>query len=150
MNRIIFTLALFILNCTLVFSQNRYKAFSNQNFLPKIDSIKIGYSKSQVKAILGEPYKISAVQYKDQGVIEQLSYRTEVRHSKWSTITYSFMYYNSKLIAIIESEIPDEKQSAIHTVNNTMGHFVKDILPVILPDKTESRTTPSNKETSGK
>lgn len=130
---------LLLITCSIVaFSQSKNDAFSNKEFMVKLDSVQIGYSKDRVKNIMGTPYKVSFVQYKDQGLVEQLSYRVRVYNGSWAFVNYSFIFYNSKLIALVETEIPSSS-SAIHLNHSSIGDFVRNILPLILFDKQEGK-----------
>lgn len=55
----------------------------------------------------------------------------------WAMINYSFTFYNSALIALVETEVPSS--STIHSDHNSIGYFIKNILPFILPDKQEKK-----------
>ena len=131
---------LLLITCSLMsFSQTRNQAFSHNEFMEKVDSVQIGYSKDKVKAIMGTPYKVAFVKYKDQGLVEQLSYRVKVYRGSWTMINYSFTFYNSALIALVETEVPSTS-STIHSDHNSIGYFIKNILPFILPDKEENKS----------
>ena len=125
--------------CSLAsFAQSKNQAFSHNEFMEKVDSVQIGYSKDKVKAIMGAPYKVAFVKYKDQGLVEQLSYRVKVFRGSWAMINYSFTFYNSALIALVETEVLSS--STIHSDHNSIGYFIKNILPFILPDKQEKKS----------
>lgn len=134
MKKIIPILLLFITCNFTSFAQNKNQSFNNKEFMAKVDSVQIGYSKERVKSIMGTPYKVAFLKYKDQGIIEQLSYRVSVYYGDWTYINYSFTFCDSILIALVETEVPSNS-STIYSNYNSIGYFVKNILPSIMPNK---------------
>lgn len=125
---------LLLITCNVVsFAQNK-QPFSYEDFMEKVSSVQIGYTKEQVETIMGPPYKVAFVQYKDKGLVEQLSYGVAIRLGQWKIVNYSFTFYNSKLIALLETEIPRDSAVAQMDYNN-IGYFVKNVLPSILTDE---------------
>ena len=76
----------------------------NLSFVARVESLKPGSSKENVKKVLGEPYKVAFVQQKKENKFyEQLSYF--VRVSAIQCITYNFIFEDGELVGVFENEL---------------------------------------------
>ncbi len=97
-----------ILSCTATtaFGQKagQTKTIKNSDFLGKLEQLKSGMSKSDVKNLLGEPYKISFDATREQEITEDLYYKTENKFGKWTVIIYQCVFTNDRLVALVQKE----------------------------------------------
>ncbi len=138
-------LLLLLACCSLsAFSQN--KRFSHKEFMSQIESIQLGCNKETVIQIMGEPHKMGFAQYKDRGVVNLLSYKVSIFKRQWFIINYGFVFYNSRLIALVETEFM-ERDNSTASDQSSIGYIVTKVLPAILPDTEKNTCTcESNKE----
>ncbi len=132
-------LLLLLTCCSLsAFSQKKYSAIEHEDFMTRIEAIQLGCNKETVIQIMGKPHKIGFAQYKDRGVVNLLSYKINVWKDKSFIINYGFVFYNSRLIALVETESQKFDDYTAFD-QSSIGYVIKNILPEILPD-TEKNT----------
>ncbi len=124
--------------CSLSAFSQKPTLLKYEDFMAKIKSIRLGCDKETVIQIMGEPYKISFAQYKEKDTVEQLSYKVNVDKTSWYKVNYGFVFYNSRLIVLVETEFVEGGNSTALD-QSSIGHVIKNILPEILPD-TEKNT----------
>ena len=85
--------------------KNETKKPSKQEiFFQKVEQIKPGMSQTEVKDIMGEPYKRS-FELKDDGQLEEsIFYQTAVWNTRWTLIVYECVFKNDKLTALKQKE----------------------------------------------
>ncbi len=140
-------LLLLLACCSLsAFSQKKYSAIEHEDFMTRIETIQLGCDKETVIQIMGKPHKVGFAQYKDRGVVNLLSYKINVWKDKSFIVNYGFVFYNSRLIALVETEFM-EFNNTTALDQSSIGYIVTKVLPAILPD-TEKKTDAdeSNKE----
>ncbi len=132
-------LLLLLACCSLsAFSQKKYGTIRHEDFMTRIEAIQLGCNKETVIQIMGEPHKMGFAQYKDRGVVNLLSYKASIHRDKWFIINYGFVFYNSRLIALVETEFMEFNNTTAFD-QSSIGYIVTKVLPAILPD-TEEKT----------
>ncbi len=140
-------LLLLLACCSLsAFSQKKYSAIEHEDFMTRIETIQLGCDKETVIQIMGKPHKVGFAQYKDRGVVNLLSYKVSIFKEQWFIINYGFVFYNSRLIALVETEFM-ERDNSTASDQSSIGYIVTKVLPAILPDTEKNTCTcESNKE----
>ena len=95
-----------LLCCGNVLGFGQTKATKSDLFYSKIVTLKPGMTKEEVKSIMGEPYKISFTTNEKQQFVEDIYYKTGVRIEKWTVITYQCVFVDSKLVSLLQKEVP--------------------------------------------
>jgi len=91
---------------TTMFCYGQSKPQKTDLFYSKIVTLKPNLTKEEVKKIMGEPYKISFTTNEKQEFIEDLYYKILNTTDKWTVITYQCVFVNSKLVSLLQKEIP--------------------------------------------
>nr|WP_311521740.1 hypothetical protein [uncultured Porphyromonas sp.] len=140
MKRILITLLLLLVCNTAGLAQTRNGYLSHSEFNEKLDIIELGCDIKDFRQIMGKPYTRALMKYRDEGEVEQLTYKVELFRRDWYVMSYRFSFFNSKLIALEELPEPQQTTTALFpTQDNGIAYFVANVLPYILPDKTLAR-----------
>ena len=90
-----------------VYGQIRTSSFTSE----QIALLQPEMTKSEVKRILREPYKMSFNTNEKQELVEDWYYKTSVYIEKWYVITYQCVFVNGKLKSLIQKESPFDIKS---------------------------------------
>ena len=100
-------LMLIIVSNFSVYGQIRTSSFTSE----QIALLQPEMTKSEVKRILREPYKMSFNTNEKQELVEDWYYKTSVYIEKWYVITYQCVFVNGKLKSLIQKESPFDIKS---------------------------------------
>lgn len=95
-------------SATAVYAQKNYSRnpTKHEAFFKKVEKLKPGMSKADVKEIMGEPYKLAFELKDDDELEEKIYYKTETwyRYTVSTLIIYQCEFKNDKLVALKQKE----------------------------------------------
>jgi hypothetical protein len=93
-----------VLSISLSTSYAKPPLFDTNSLYAKIEMIKPGMSKQEVKSILKQPYKLSFYTSDKQEFVEELYYKSVYIHYERFYITYRIVFVNNKVTALLQEE----------------------------------------------
>ena len=98
----IFLIALLCTTASVIYAEP--PLFNTNPLYAKIELIRPGMSKSEVKSILKQPYKLSFYTNEKQELVEELFYKTVLIFYESFYITYRIVFVNDKVTSLLQEE----------------------------------------------